>query len=171
MTDTEPQTANPYLNQEEAAPNAQQAAPVAAASSRTAAMIEMVDRLIEILTVENEMLDRPRSKELGPVVAKKQALFTEYEEMVRRIGNFSELMAETPPDQRTVLLDKAKLFDGLLRENELRLDALVRTSEHIMKVMSNVARKMAQPVQGYGRGGGVTDAPKAIAPVAVNRTF
>ena len=174
MTDTQAQTANPYLQtpESDAPEQAEPAvAPIAAASSRTAAMIDLVDRLIEVLDRENDLLDRPRSKELGPVVAQKQALFTEYEDALRKIGSLSELMAETPPDQKAVLLDKAKTFDTLLRENELKLDALVKTSEHIMTVMSNVARKMAQPVQGYGRGGSFADAPKAIAPVAVNRTL
>ena len=177
MSTDSKQTANPYLNNaptEGATTESLTAAETpqnAAASSRTAAMIDLVDRLIDVLERENALLTRPRSKDLGPVVAEKQSLFTEYEEMLKQIGSLAGLLAETPPDQKAVLVDKAKLFDEVLRENELKLDAMVRTSEHIMNVMSKVARKMTQPVQGYGREGSVTDSPKTVAPVAIDRTL
>jgi len=177
MTTDAQQTANPYLQQDqvpETAPDtAPDTAPAAtpAASSRTAAMIELVDRLIDVLIRENAMLSRPKSRDLGPVVAEKQNLFAEYEAMLKQIGSLSGLMAETPPDQKAVLMTRAKEFDDLLRENELKLDAMVKTSEHIMNVMSKVARKMTQPVQGYGRQGSMADSPKTIAPVAVNQTL
>lgn len=173
MTEDAAKTANPYLTKapETAAEETDRPAPVPAASSRTASMIELVDQLIDVLVRENALLSKPRSKELGPVVAEKQGLFAQYEDMLQQIGSLSGLLAETPPEQKAVLVEKAKQFDDVLRENELKLDAMVRTSEHIMQVMSKVARKMKQPVQGYGRGGSMADSPKTVAPVAVNRTF
>ena len=169
MTTEAPQTANPYLQQDpaqEPAPETDAAAtaPAPAASSRTAAMIELVDKLIDVLNRENTLLSRPRSKDLGPVVAEKQGLFAEYEAMLAQIGSLSGLMAETPPEQKAVLVERAKLFDDVLRENELKLDAMVKTSEHIMSVMSKVARKMTQPVQGYGNKGAMADSPRPSRP-------
>ncbi len=174
MTTDALQTANPYLQQEPAQEGELEAAdapPAPAASSRTAAMIELVDKLIDVLDRENTLLSRPRSKDLGPVVAEKQRLFADYETMLTQIGSMSGLMAETPPEQKTLLVARAKRFDDALRENELKLDAMVKTSEHIMSVMSKVARKMTQPVQGYGNRGAMADSPKTIAPVAIDRTL
>ena len=180
MTDTPQQSANPYLNQPPAAETASSPAPAGAApeteaqgaaNHRAVAMINLVDKLIDVLTRENALLDKPRSKELGPVVAEKQGLFAEYEAMLRQTGNLPALMAEISPEHRAELLERAKAFDAKLRENELKLDAMVRSSEQVMRVMSDVARKMAQPVQGYGNKGAVSYTAKTSAPVALNETL
>lgn len=182
MTDTSPETSNPYLNRpasaEPAAPDAQATAAgsagteqQAAANVRAVALINLVDKLIDVLTRENALLDKPRSRDLGPIVAEKQGLFAEYEAMLRQTGKLSALMAEISPDRKAELLDRAKTFDAKLRENEVKLDAMVKSSEQVMRVMSDVARKMAQPVQGYGNKGAVSYTAKASAPVAINETL
>lgn len=180
MTDTNDKTSNPYLNQAAGEPTADGASPAApdaagepqgAANVRAIAMINLVDRLNSVLDRENALLDKPRSKDLGPVVAEKQGLFAEYEAMLRQIGDLPALMAEVTPDCKAELLDRAKAFDAKLRENELKLDAMVKSSEQVMRVMSDVARKMAQPVQGYGNKGSVSYTSKTSAPVALNQTL
>tara|TARA_Y100000588_G_scaffold304399_1_gene327239 strand:- start:22 stop:558 length:537 start_codon:yes stop_codon:yes gene_type:complete len=178
MTDNSNETSNPYLAKQAAqdTPVAQAAdgAPTdaqAAANVRAIAMINLVDKLIDVLERENALLDKPRSKDLGPVVAEKQGLFAEYEAMLRQTGNLSALMAEISPDRKAEILDRAKVFDTLLKENEIKLDAMVRSSEQVMRVMSDVARKMAQPIQGYGNKGAVSYTSKTSAPVAVNETL
>lgn len=184
MSDKTEATSNPYLNR----PAAAETAPAsdtatgtpadtagtesqAAANVRAVAMINLVDKLIDVLERENALLDKPRSKDLGPIVGEKQGLFAEYEAMLRQIGNLSALMAEISPDRKAELLARAKDFDAKLRENEVKLDAMVRSSEQVMRVMSDVARKMAQPVQGYGNKGAVSYTAKTSAPVAVNETL
>lgn len=175
--DTEPQqqTQNPY-----AMPQAIAAAPAgteghsghqAAATAKAAALGDLVDRLVSVLALENQLLDRPKSVELGPVVARKQVLFIEYERFLKENGDLKNIMAELPPSEKEALLSRAKLFDKALRENELKLDAMVRSSEHIMGVISEVARKAAQPVRGYGAAGKINQATKTVAPVALNGTF
>lgn len=184
MTDTAQQSSNPYLNPPKAAEpqtetdgtaDATAASPSetaqAAANVRAVALINLVDKLIDVLTRENQLLDKPRSRDLGPVVAEKQGLFAEYEAMMRQIGNLSTLMAEISPERKAELFDRAKVFDDKLKENEVLLDAMVRSSEQVMRVMSDVARKMAQPVQGYGSQGAVSYSSKTSAPVAVNETL
>ena len=108
---------------------------------------------------------------LPSVVAEKQGLFAEYEAMLRQSGDLHALMAEISPAHRSELLERAKSFDAKLRENEMKLDAMVRSSEQVMRVMSDVARKMAQPVQGYGSKGAVSYTSKTSAPVALNETL
>lgn len=180
MTDTPEQTGNPYLNRPMENGAATAPTPVAvseaadgqgAANARAAAMINLVDKLIGVLERENAMLDKPRSKDLGPIVAEKQGLFAEYESMLRQIGDLPALMAEIAPGRKAELLDRARNFDALLRENEIKLDAMVRSSEQVMRVMSDVARKMAQPIQGYGNKGAASHSSKVSAPVALNQTL
>jgi|GEM_PF-1698639 len=176
MTDNAQPSANPYLNRPAAEegttlPAAAAGDAQAAANSRAVAMINLVDKLISVLDRENALLDKPRSKDLGPVVAEKRGLFAEYEAMLRQTGNLSALMVELSPGRKAELLDRAKVFDAKLRENEIKLDAMVRSSEQVMRVMSDVARKMAQPVQGYGNKGTVAYSSKTSAPVAVNETL
>lgn len=178
MTVNSNETSNPYLAKQavQDTPEAQAADGAAtdaqaAANVRAIAMINLVDKLIDVLERENALLDKPRSRDLGPVVAEKQGLFAEYEAMLRQTGNLSALMAEISPDRKVEILDRAKVFDALLKENEIKLDAMVRSSEQVMRVMSDVARKMAQPIQGYGNKGAVSYTSKASAPVAVNETL
>ena len=178
MTDMTNETHNPYLAKP-AAQDAPEASAAdgnttdaqAAANVRAITMINLVDKLIDVLERENALLDKPRSKELGPVVAEKQGLFAEYEAMLRQTGNLSALMAEISPDRKAEIRDRAKTFDARLKENEIKLDAMVRSSEQVMRVMSDVARKMAQPIQGYGNKGAVSYTSKTSAPVAVNETL
>ncbi len=176
MTDTSQPSANPYLTQSTGQDGTMPVPAVAAdaqaaANGRAVAMINLVDKLIDVLDRENALLDKPRSKDLGPIVAEKRGLFAEYEAMLRQTGNISALMVEISPGRKAELLDRAKVFDAKLRENEIKLDAMVRSSEQVMRVMSDVARKMAQPVQGYGNKGTVTYSSKTSAPVAVNETL
>lgn len=178
MTDMTNETHNPYLAKPAAQDAPEASAPdgittdaQAAANVRAITMINLVDKLIDVLERENALLDKPRSKELGPVVAEKQGLFAEYEAMLRQTGNLSALMAEISPDRKAEILDRAKIFDARLKENEIKLDAMVRSSEQVMRVMSDVARKMAQPIQGYGNKGAVSYTSKTSAPVAVNETL
>ena len=180
MTDTKQPSSNPYLSSPTGAANAPAAGaetenavapPQAAANMRAITIINLVDKLIDVLERENALLDKPRSKDLSPVVAEKQRLFAEYEAMMRQSGNLSVLMTEISPATKMELLDRAKRFDETLRENEIKLDAVVRSSEQVMRVMSDVARKMAQPVQGYGNKGAVSYTSKISVPVAVNETL
>ncbi|MDJ0685639.1 MAG: hypothetical protein QNJ84_13120 [Alphaproteobacteria bacterium] len=143
----------------------------AAATAKAAALGDIVDRIIAVLETENAMLSKPNSQALGPIVARKQAHFIEYEEWLKSNGDLRSVMAELPPDERAVLLDRAKRFDALLRENEVKLDAMVKSGEHIMGVISEVARRAAQPVRGYGAAGSINAASRTVAPVAVNGTY
>ena len=136
MTVNSNETSNPYLAKQavQDTPEAQAADGAAtdaqaAANVRAIAMINLVDKLIDVLERENALLDKPRSRDLGPVVAEKQGLFAEYEAMLRQTGNLSALMAEISPDRKVEILDRAKVFDALLKENEIKLDAMVRSSE------------------------------------------
>ena len=146
-------TANPYAARPVAEPegsDASENAPVrAAATAKAAALGDIVDRISAVLETENALLTRPNSQALGPVVARKQALFIEYEAWLRAHGDLRAVMAELPPEERAALLDRAKRFDALLRENEVKLDAMVKSGEHIMGVISEGARRAAQPVRGY----------------------
>ncbi len=187
MTDTSAQSSNPYLNKSPESTAADSQPPVAetgasdapsamqtgepAANAQLQSMIDLVDKLIDVLGRENELLAKPRSRELTPVVSEKQGLFAEYEGMLRKVGDFSALLAQVDPGLKKVLSERAKVFEVALKENEAKLDAMVRTSQQIMKVMSDVAKKMAKPVQGYGNSGAVSGPGKTLAPVAVNQTL
>lgn len=173
---TKPEKAqNPYAvpatNSDVAQPPVSGPESNAAATAKAAALGDIVDRLTSVLALENQLLTQPKSSELGPVVARKQVLFIEYEQYLKENGDLKSLMAELPPSEKEALLARAKLFDQVLRENELKLDAMVKSSEHIMGVISEVARKAAQPVRGYGAAGTMNRATKTVAPVALNGTF
>lgn len=169
MTDTPQHDTNQLLT---AAPDSDASAEThGQATARAFEMIATVDRLIDVLERETALLQRPRSAELAPVVSEKQAIFTEYEQAVARWGDLRALLAELTPELKEQVIAKARALEAALRENEMRLDAMMRASQSIMDVMQKVARKAARPIQGYGQAGTLRAPGKTSAPVAINRTL
>ena len=76
-----------------------------------------------------------------------------------------------PAELREQVLEAARGFDGALKTNERKLDALVKASEQIMGVITRAARSAASPLNAYGSKGGAHARPGPVAPVAINGTY
>lgn len=135
-------------------------------------LIELVMRLTSLIERENDMLEsRPKSADLAIVVEEKQRLFADYETMIQDLGGLGGLAAELEPALRDELINVAKRFDEAMRQNERRLDAMVRASQRIMEIMRESVQKVSQPVGSYNAGGATKAyGGKAIA-VAINETL
>ena len=178
---------NPYAvpspSSENAAPTAEVVAAPETASTpevaevndpnlqRANELLELIDNLISVLNEETELLETPRSRELEPVVKRKQALFAEYDATLGQSGDLKALMQELTVEKRNTIMQRARQFETALIENEAKLDAVVRASQTIMNVITEVAAKAAQPVQGYGRYGSINTPNTPSAPVAINKTL
>ena len=69
---------------------------------------ELMEDLVDLLERENALLERPRSRELGPVIEEKQALFKLYEEQVHALANDNDFAAALEPELKERLKDIRK---------------------------------------------------------------
>lgn len=132
-------------------------------------LIGLMEDLVELLQRENALLERPRSRELGPVIEEKQALFKLYEEQVHAIANDNAFAAELEPELRQRLKDVGERFEDLARINERKLKLVSDASQKIVDVIADAARRAAGHIDGYGQSGASHARPARSAPVALNR--
>ena len=133
-------------------------------------LIGLMEELVDLLERENALLERPRARELGPVVEEKQALFKLYEEQINAIAEEgSAFGAALEPDLRERLRATGERFDDLARINERKLKVMTASSQHIVDRIADAARRAAGQVQSYGRSGAAGGGTLQPAPVALNR--
>ena len=131
-------------------------------------LIGLMDDIMDVLERENALLDRPVLRELKPVVDEKQALFRLYEEQVRELSGQSDFADTLDVDLKDRLTDLARRFEDMMKTNEIKLNAMTRSSQMIVDRITSAAQQAAASASGYGRSGGAYQNGKA-APVAINR--
>lgn len=134
-------------------------------------MIGLMEDLVDLLERENALLDKPRSRELGPVIEEKQALFKLYEEQINAIANDNGFAAGLEPDLRARLSEIGQRFDDLAKINERKLKLMTESSQQIVDKIADAARQAAGHVDSYGRTGASAGQASRSAPVALNRNL
>lgn len=138
------------------------------ATIRAHNLIDLMQDLVAVLQRENEMLERPRSSDLTPVVEEKQALFKLYEDQIAAIAKEPDFAASLPDDLNDRLKELAYAFDDAMKINRRKLEILTKSSQHIVNRIIEAAKSAAGQVPRYGREGTVTES-RAAAPVAMNQ--
>lgn len=133
-------------------------------------LIGLMEELVDLLERENALLERPRARELGPVVEEKQALFKLYEEQVHAIVEEGDAFAQQlAPELRERLQATGARFEDLARLNERKLQIMAQSSQHIIDRIADAARRAAGQVESYGRSGAANASGGQPAPVALDR--
>jgi flagellar biosynthesis/type III secretory pathway chaperone len=139
-------------------------------SLRAHNLIGLMEDLVELLERENALLERPRSRELGPVIEEKQALFKLYEEQIHALANDNEFASALEPELRERLKEVGGRFEDLAKLNERKLKLVSQASERIVERIADAARRASGHVDSYGQSGASGAAPQRAAPVALNRS-
>ena len=138
------------------------------ATVRADTMIDLLEDLIAVLERENVLLDRPRAKELEPVVEEKLALFRLYDEELNALAQDPDFAAALPEDVHARLTKLAETFEETMCKNRRRLELMVRSSRHIVNRIVEAAKEATGQTPRYGRGGTVAES-RAAAPVVTNQ--
>ena len=125
-------------------------------------VITVTGKLSKLVQRENEALEV-----LGPVaqlkelVAEKQQLSSLYEQRLRELNDSEEgELAEADPELRIRLREAVTAFYGVLDENQARLEAKIRASQHLFEVIAEAAKQHRDEKTAgvYGQSGAM-DAP------------
>jgi len=133
-------------------------------------LIGLMEDLVDLLERENALLERPRSRELGPVIEEKQALFKLYEEQIHALANDNDFAAALEPELKARLQEVGARFEDLAKINERKLKLAAQASQRIVDHIADAARKAAGHVEGYGQSGASRETGARSAPVALNRS-
>ena len=139
-------------------------------SVRAYNLIGLMEDLVELLARENALLERPRNRDLAPVVKEKQALFKLYEEQINALAADPEFGTSLEPELRERLREVGERFEDLARINERKLKLLSEASQKIVDVIADAARRASGHVDAYGDSGASHAQPIRSAPVALNRS-
>ncbi|WP_420549402.1 hypothetical protein [Curvivirga sp.] len=137
-------------------------------------LFTLLTELTEVLEQENLLLDQPNSKELGPIVTRKQELLADYEHELGQLAVTPHFFQTLNEEMKGKLRALSKRYQDAALTNERKLRLATRSSQMIADRIKDEARKAAgTQVRGYGQTGGYAQngaAPRA-APIAINQTL
>ncbi|RED52451.1 hypothetical protein [Aestuariispira insulae] len=140
--------------------------------TRADLLIELVGNLIHVMERENEILDHPRSKELGPLVQEKQMLFHSYEGQLQALSRNPAFFMTLDDERREELRALSAKFHEVQTVNERKLRLAVKSSNMIVERIREAATKASgTALNSYGQSGGQQAYQKKAAPIAVNETL
>lgn len=140
--------------------------------TRAEILTELIGNLIDVLERENAILDKPRSVDLGPVVAEKVELLQSYENQLSAIAADPAFAINLDEAVKVNLRDLSKRFEEIRQENERKLRLAVTTSNMIVDRIKEAATKAAgASLNSYGKTGTHNAYRQKAAPVAINETL
>ena len=121
---------------------------------------------------ENEVLARPRSAELAPLVQEKQILFHSYESHLEDLARNPGFFINLDEAKREELRHLSKKFHEVQAQNERKLRLAVKSSNMIVDRIREAATKASGgTLNSYGKSGNHQAYQKKAAPIAVNETL
>jgi len=141
---------------------------------RAKQLFSLLTELTEILEQENTLLLNPDSKELGPIVSRKQELLSAYEQELSQLAVTPHFFQTLNEEMKRNLRNLSTRYQEAALENEKRLRLATQSSQMIADRIKDEARKAAgSPVRGYGQTGGYTqnDTAPRTAPIAIDQTL
>ena len=133
---------------------------------------DVIQGFSEILTLENDALERFDVEAVSALYERKSKIVSAYRSMVAYfIKNQSEL-ALLGVKERTELCDMSSHLDELIKNNERLLKTRMETSQNVMNTIVNIA-KMTNNINAtsYGAQGRYTPLDNNKNALAVNRTL
>lgn len=129
-------------------------------------LVDTVERLIDVLDSEVDLLSAMKASEIGRIQPTKSMLIDTYERMVADLRADHDLVAAIDPDERKRLCEAMARLTHSCRRNESALRAVNTANERLMRAIVDEVRKQQSDASVYTVGGAVAVDGKA-APVSI----
>lgn len=123
------------------------------AEKRMADLINVTDRLIDVLERENEILRERRHAELSGLLDEKETIARVYQARIMGLQEHPDQLDGVDPDDRDQLRKLATKVDRLINQNARMLEAAMTASRRVVDLVAEALRDTANPAGTYGKGG------------------
>jgi hypothetical protein len=107
-------------------------------------------QLIDIVSLENDMLRQNNFKALPPVQVEKNRISAAYETQIKILGDNPMLAQNWDPSRKEHLRTLAVAFDKVARENVILLQAARHVNMRVLEAIRDAAIEQKKEHQGYG---------------------
>jgi hypothetical protein len=115
------------------------------------ALILITDRLVDLITAENEMLKTRRPSELNKQIDEKQRLAAMYAREMAALQKEPARVAAAAPADAQHLRETTARFRALVEENGRRVNAMRIVSERMIKAVGDEIAKRNRAVSAYDK--------------------
>ena len=131
------------------------------ANIETAALVDTVERLIDMLDSEVDLLSAMKASEIGRFQPTKSMLIDTYEQMAADLRADEARMGAMEPAERKALCEAMARLTHSCRRNEAALRAVVTANERLMRAIVDEIRKQQTDSPVYTVDGAVAAEGKA----------
>ncbi|TPQ49976.1 hypothetical protein C2U72_15745 [Prosthecomicrobium hirschii] len=117
----------------------------------TARMIEAVDRLIEVISAENQALAGGLPVPAAAEIPLKLTLTADLGRAMRHMSETGQLRAERHSPERALLMERAQRLEAVVAENMARLDGAIRATRHRVDAVMAALRDHVARDRVYGK--------------------
>ncbi len=144
-------------------------------SNRIADLVQITNRLSDLLERESEYLRARKLAEMESVRDSKFALSAAYETHVRALRSQPEMLTAVTPELRAQLKAAFDRFEKILGENERGLRAAKETSDRVLQAIAEEVDRqhrdnLAYSANGYASGSSMPGSRSPVS-VAVDKRF
>ena len=135
-------------------------------TNNTGALLDTVERLIDLLDSEVDLLSAMKASDIGRFQPTKSMLIDAYERMTAELQADETRFSEMDPAVRKTLCEAAARLTHSCRRNEVALRAVTTANERLMRTIVDEVRKQQTDAPLYTIDGGVASEGKS-APVSL----
>lgn len=132
----------------------------------TSALLDTVERLIDLLDGEVDLLSAMKASDIGRFQPTKSMLIDSYERMAAELRGDGADLGALPAAERKALCEAMARLTHAGRRNELALRAVMTANERLMRAIVEEVRRQQADRPVYTVNGAVSDEGKS-APVSV----
>ncbi|NVK17402.1 MAG: hypothetical protein HWE30_01760 [Methylocystaceae bacterium] len=140
-------------------------------NERISELTYVCERMIEILTKENDALEAENPKALAETITEKDKLSRLYERHARGIERDAESFAKVDEDVRAHLKELNAEMDKLVERNARMLKMNMELNRRVLFKFADVAKKMTPHSGTYAQDANIGVKAEATAPISLNETL
>ncbi len=138
-------------------------------------LIEITERLAELLHKENNALRDKRAKDAVKYLSEKNELVRIYESRVKGLPDHPEAMAATPPELREKLRQMGEKVNLMVEENGRLLKITIEANRRVVELVAEAVKMQRRgpgiySANGLADGGKLSSAPRNLA-ISVNQSL
>lgn len=135
--------------------------------------VEVIDRLIDVLARETQLLEQRLLKEIAPLQTEKTIASNDYVKLQTALQQNPAPVNQAPEEQRSLLREKMDALQSLISRNMLALASAVEAGERVFRVIKEAVQSKRAETGGYTATGafsyGVSTPKHDKVSIAVNR--
>lgn len=138
-------------------------------------LLEITDRLADLVEDENEALADRRTKDVEAMVEEKTTLARLYQNRMKVVKEQDVDWSEVDPDLHKQLVDAAKRLDIAMKENKMRLEVSIKANQKVLSLVAKAVEKSRPHSGTYSRKGakgneGATASANSVS-ISVDQTL